>query len=401
MKKDELIAYAEERRVYIDKKDTLPHSNVLPSEKLVISSRLYKPITRRAIDIVVLNISNKPVPFKSHYSTEVRLTHKSNNEYILEGPFQRHPDWLNPGDAFIIEKYLPFKMEESDILSIDVNTHERGLLSKISYFELLKREKSFEGLNGGVPDEVKLLPSDEAFKINATIENNKILLKVTIAEQHFIESDSIKITLLDDSYGRNLGKIILPESENTRGDWFNDGVKIVYRNNALITIPIINFLYQQGNPDESLLGLIISYRGGHDAGVIYPLVTKRVYIEMSTNITKSASPEYKKDVVCNIDLLNKFQYNGSYRCKYLNGNKSIEGCYIDGHKEGLWREWHKNKNIKNVTFYNAGGVQGERSTYNEKGKLLFRSNHLSNLLGGFNSVKKQLCYCGSAICAYK
>ena len=379
------------------KKDTLPHSNVLPSEKLVISSRLYKPITRRAIDIVVLNISNKPVPFKAHYSTEVRLTHKSNNEYILEGPFQRHPDWLNPGDTFIIEKYLPFKMEESDILSIDVNTHERGLLSKVSYLELLKRRESLEELKSRASNTVKLLSSDEAFKISAIIENNKILLKVAISEKHFIERDSVKITLLDDSSGLNFGKVILPESEYIRGDWFNDGAKVVYKNDVLITIPVINFLYQECCSNENALGLIISYLGGHDVGVVYPPVTKRVYVEIPVNITRIASPEYKNDVVCNVELLSNLQYNGSYRCKYLNGNKFIEGCYIDGRREGLWREWYKNKNLKSEVFYNAGGAPGEESTYNKKGELLFKSNHLSTSLGGIDSFRKQLCYCGSAI----
>lgn len=106
-------------------------------------------------------------------------------------------------------------------------------------------------------------------------------------------------------------------------------------------------------------------------------------------------------VSCNIDLVDAPQYNGLYKCSYSDGNKFEEGCYINGKKEGWWNTWHANGNIKDEQFYKMGGVPGESSLYDRKGKLLFNNNHGDVSLGSFvdgefvSNIDKQSCYCGN------
>ena len=92
----------------------VPHNE----SKLVVDARVNKPLTRKSIDFLVRNLSKKPIEFKSHYGAIIKLTDKHGTQYILKGPYQRHPGWLNPGDYFTIEKYLPYKMDKDNISNI-------------------------------------------------------------------------------------------------------------------------------------------------------------------------------------------------------------------------------------------------------------------------------------------
>jgi hypothetical protein len=107
---------------------------------------------------------------------------------------------------------------------------------------------------------------------------------------------------------------------------------------------------------------------------------------------------------CNVDLANIPQYNGIYKCSYSNGNKSEEGCYIDGKKESGWKTWHVNGNIKEEDFFNMGKPIGEGYLYDDNGKLLFKNYYGGDLLGSFvngefidnfSHIDKQTCFCGS------
>ena len=92
----------------------VPHNE----SKLVVDARVNKPLTRKSIDFFVRNLSKKPIKFKSHYVAIIKLTDKHGTQYRLKGPYQINPGWLNPGDYFTIEKYLPYKMDKDNISNI-------------------------------------------------------------------------------------------------------------------------------------------------------------------------------------------------------------------------------------------------------------------------------------------
>ena len=90
----------------------------VPHNRLVVDARVNKPLTLKSIYFLVRNLSKKPIEFNGHYVAIIKLTDKHGTEYRLKGPYQSHPSWLNPGDYFTIEKYLPYKMDKDNISNI-------------------------------------------------------------------------------------------------------------------------------------------------------------------------------------------------------------------------------------------------------------------------------------------
>ena len=69
--------------------------------------------------------------------------------------------------------------------------------------------------------------------------------------------------------------------------------------------------------------------------------------------------------------INNYNYK-EFSIWYKNGNKMVEGSYFvyGQEKEGLWKSWYYNGQIKEIGKYLVGWKTGEWNKYNENGELL-------------------------------
>lgn len=63
------------------------------------------------------------------------------------------------------------------------------------------------------------------------------------------------------------------------------------------------------------------------------------------------------------------EYDGTYIEYFINGNKLREGNYVKGNKEGPWKYYFNNKNIRDEIYYHEDKMVGIRRIYNPDGKL--------------------------------
>lgn len=115
-----------------------------------------------------------------------------------------------------------------------------------------------------------LLQPDEAFKLQAKVDNNKVILNWEIAAGYYLYKDKIKITtdlstlLADAKFSAN-GKVITD-------DFF--GKVEIYRNNANIVTDIL-----QSKSKDFIIN--VSYQGCADIGVCYPPINKNIKLSIA------------------------------------------------------------------------------------------------------------------------
>ena len=124
--------------------------------------------------------------------------------------------------------------------------------------------------------EPQLLPPDEAFKVTAAINKNQVELSFQIAEgyylyQHRFAANSQTATI-------SLGEIIFPEGKAKYDEAFGD--VIIYRNKALLPVPIIN------PKNETTLKLQVKYQVCADIGVCYPPQQKILTLNLAPTVAK-------------------------------------------------------------------------------------------------------------------
>lgn len=69
---------------------------------------------------------------------------------------------------------------------------------------------------------------------------------------------------------------------------------------------------------------------------------------------------------------------------YPNGKKSMEGTVSDGWREGLYKEWDINGNIRKEYNFKNDEYSGTNKEYNANGTLALESNYLYNNLNGIS-----------------
>lgn len=114
-----------------------------------------------------------------------------------------------------------------------------------------------------------LLPADEAFSFKAKVVNDEILLTWDIAQGYYLYKEKIKIS---SNYSKQLGIAKFPEAKIKNDEFF--GKIGVYRNNAIVAIPVLE-------GDAKSILLTITYQGCADLGVCYPPITKSVALDIS------------------------------------------------------------------------------------------------------------------------
>jgi len=114
-----------------------------------------------------------------------------------------------------------------------------------------------------------LLPADEAFAFKAKVVNDEILLNWDIAKGYYLYKEKIKISA---DYSQQLGTAKFPEAKIKNDEFF--GEIGVYRNNAVVAIPVLD-------GDAKSILLTVTYQGCADLGVCYPPITKKATLDIS------------------------------------------------------------------------------------------------------------------------
>lgn len=63
--------------------------------------------------------------------------------------------------------------------------------------------------------------------------------------------------------------------------------------------------------------------------------------------------------------------NGLLTVWYENGKKDYECNYVDDLRHGLYQDWYMNEQLKSVTTFQNGKVQGQLITYREDGSIIY------------------------------
>jgi antitoxin component YwqK of YwqJK toxin-antitoxin module len=79
-------------------------------------------------------------------------------------------------------------------------------------------------------------------------------------------------------------------------------------------------------------------------------------------------------IICNLFFIICFSQNippknGEWKEYYENGQLKIVGFYKDGKQEGEWKEYHENGQLKSVGSFKNGRQEGEWKAYDENGQL--------------------------------
>ena len=100
----------------------------------------------------------------------------------------------------------------------------------------------------------------------------------------------------------------------------------------------------------------------------------RILFFLSLLTFSSCYNELKSPELSNIEFTITYQENG--RIKDI-------GKYIDGYKEGEWKEYSiRNNNILNIGKYVNGNKEGEWKTYNKNGALIKEGKYLNGMRKG-------------------
>lgn len=113
-------------------------------------------------------------------------------------------------------------------------------------------------LGGGQTLEDELLPPDEAFKVDAIVDQGSIVVRYDIAEGYYLYQNKLKY----DSSTHTLSSPALPAGEAKYDEYFGDVIVYKHQFDA-----VLNLADSQGG--ESL-ALELGYQGCAEAGVCYP-----------------------------------------------------------------------------------------------------------------------------------
>jgi antitoxin component YwqK of YwqJK toxin-antitoxin module len=78
----------------------------------------------------------------------------------------------------------------------------------------------------------------------------------------------------------------------------------------------------------------------------------------------------------------KVEYQKEY---YENGQTKSERFYIDGKKNGIFKNWHPNGQLKTQTTYIYDTINGNQEEYHENGQI----KRLKIINSGFTSAIKE------------
>lgn len=78
--------------------------------------------------------------------------------------------------------------------------------------------------------------------------------------------------------------------------------------------------------------------------------------------------------------------SGAYSCFYLSNNLKEKGEFKNGCKTGKWMHWYPDGTLKEITNWSHGVKSGVHELYDEKGKLILRSEYKNNVLHGTQTI---------------
>jgi len=70
--------------------------------------------------------------------------------------------------------------------------------------------------------------------------------------------------------------------------------------------------------------------------------------------------------------------HGSYTKTHKNNNLTTQGTFSQGLKDDLWRYWHPNGELQEITEWKKGDKMGQYVLYSEKGEVLIAGNYKKN-----------------------
>ena len=141
--------------------------------------------------------------------------------------------------------------------------------------------KGVSGIKAAIAQD-ELLPPDEAFQVNATVDSpNSLRVSWQIAKGYYLYREKTKIELMGNSKNR-LGEYAIIHGIPKEDEAFGK-VEIFY-DELNVDVPVIRTDLAPEN-----IKLKLSYQGCADRGVCYPPMTKDVGLALPTAITESVS----------------------------------------------------------------------------------------------------------------
>ncbi len=122
-------------------------------------------------------------------------------------------------------------------------------------------------LGGGQTLEDELLPPDEAFKVDAIVDQGRIIVRYDIADGYYLYQNKLKY----ESTTHKLASPALPAGESSYDEYFGDVIIYKQQFDALLTLA-------DNRGGEKLL-LDLGYQGCAEAGVCYPPQKKSVELD--------------------------------------------------------------------------------------------------------------------------
>ena len=147
---------------------------------------------------------------------------------------------------------------------------------------VLSEESSLWGLFTSEDRNEKFLPPDEAFQLDAIIEEKAVLIRWQIAEGYYLYKEKTAVRHVN--FKRQNQDLDFPVSITHNDPEF--GNVEIYRNSLVIKKPIVNF---SNLPAELILE--VDFQGCADAGLCYPPITKLLQVKTYSG----SNPKPSKD----------------------------------------------------------------------------------------------------------
>lgn len=76
-----------------------------------------------------------------------------------------------------------------------------------------------------------------------------------------------------------------------------------------------------------------------------------------------------------------------YTIKHKSGYIMETGMMFNGERDGLWKQYYKNGNLKTIAIFNLGEKDGLWKHYNCKGELILTVNYKNDIVISYNKIK--------------
>lgn len=133
-------------------------------------------------------------------------------------------------------------------------------------------------------DSNDILSPDDAFKLDTSISNNKLLANWVIADGHYLYRDKFKLSLID-ANGVESGAFELPAGEMKNDEFF--GKIYVFHHQANASLAVIN-----NTTKEQKVTFKVRYQGCSElSGICYPPITKKIPFVIPISSAEAATLE--------------------------------------------------------------------------------------------------------------